>query len=813
MGFADPFVLAEGVVLTPTRDLSEDHRRSIEGGEDDFVISRPNSRTTAKVIDSGAAELIRRFTSPQTIAQAVARYSRGRAESAERQLEEALPLLQSLIAAGLLVPPDSGRRRKIEPSLGTGDVVDGWRIVRCIQVLDDTDLYVARGASAQRAGELAALKIGQQGCSDEVWRMLSREARIISVLDRSIAPPLLQSGEWNSRPYLLTEWFPGVDAQTACEELGRDGASGWRGRLHLAGAILRAYASLHEHGVIHGDVHPRNVLVDRRQSVRLIDFGFARSTAEADPDGFPERAGVGFFFEPEFAAALAKGAAPPPSSMAGEQYALAALLYLLLSGKHYLDFSLERQEMMRQITQDAMVPLTSRGLDAWPEIEEVLARALSKDPSHRHASVLAFAETWDPAAARAPDPKPRHPQAASATKATLAKMRARLLQSVGLNGPLLAGGPLPPPTASLNYGSAGIACALYRIACGSDDAELLSLADVWCARAIRELPNEEAFYNRDLEVTPETVGRRSLFHSAVGVHAVEALIARARGDALSRAGAVSSFLAAAAEPCDGPGLGLDVTLGRAGVLLACVSLLGGSANGGETSERLRAFGRETLDHIWGTLDGLAPVPESRELTNLGIAHGWAGLLYATLTWCASTGNSPPPRLAERLDELSGCAEPAGRGLQWKWDLARSPAELGGTCVPGWCNGSAGYVFLWTQAHQRFGEPKFLKLAEGAAWNAWETRHAIGNLCCGIAGQAYALLNLYRHTKEAVWLRRAFELAGRAASVASDASLQTQLDQLALRPESLYKGELGIIVLDSDLNQPEFARMPMFEPEG
>jgi eukaryotic-like serine/threonine-protein kinase len=103
-------------------------------------------------------------------------------------------------------------------------------------------------------------------------------------------------------------------------------------------------------------------------------------------------------------------------------------------------------------------------------------------------------------------------------------------------------------------------------------------------------------------------------------------------------------------------------------------------------------------------------------------------------------------------------------------------------------------------------------AEGAGWDAWETQHTIGNLCCGLAGQAYALLNLYRHTNEPIWLTRASELTHRAASVVNDAGPGTLAEQLALRPESLYKGELGIIALDSDLNRPEFARMPMFEPE-
>lgn len=814
MAITDPLVLADGVVLVPVRDLAEEFRRGIQGGEDDFAISRPNSRTPSKIIDSSAAELIRQFGKSHTIAQAVARYSRGRAENAERLLEEALPLLRSLIEAGLLVPPDSHGRVKIQASLTSGDAIDRWRVVRCIQTLDDTEMYLARGV----AGELGALKIGRTGCGDGTRRMLNREAGILSGLDGTVAPRLLQAGEWNSQPWLLSEWFPGVDAQTACGEFSHDAAAGSSGHLALAGAILQSYASLHSHGVIHGDVHPGNVLVDRRQSVRIIDFGFARLATEAGADVFRARAGVGFFFEPEFASAMARGAAPPPSSMAGEQYAVAAMLYLLLTGSYYLDFSLERQEMMRQIAEDPMAPFTGRGLNAWPAMEDVLGKALSKDPVDRYHSMEAFVDSWGAAAAlRAVEDPPRRSKAASAQEATLRDLRTKAMQRIGFGGTLLSGGPLPPPAASLNYGSAGIAYAVYRMACSSEDPELLALADVWSARSVRELVNDAAYYNEDLEITPETVGRRSLFHSAVGVHSVQALIAHARGDALSRSMAVNSFLAAATQPCDGPGLGLDITLGRAGILLACSSLLGvlptqGEA-GDDTHDRLRALGRQILSEIWDRLDSFAPIPNSKELSILGIAHGWAGLLYATLRWCASPGDPPPSGLSKRLEQLVECAEPAGRGMQWKWDLARSAGEPGGGPAPGWCNGSAGYVYLWTQAHMALGEPKFLQLAEGAAWNAWETRHAIGNLCCGMAGQAYALLNLYRYTDETDWLRRACDLSRSAAGAASDAGSRDASEQLAWRPESLYKGELGIIVLDSDLNQPKFARMPMFESEA
>jgi eukaryotic-like serine/threonine-protein kinase len=363
---------------------------------------------------------------------------------------------------------------------------------------------------------------------------------------------------------------------------------------------------------------------------------------------------------------------------------------------------------------------------------------------------------------------------------------------------------LPAPAASLNYGSAGIAYGLFRISCASGDGELLALADAWSERAFREIEHDHAFYNADLDLTPHTVGHYSLFHSAVGIQIARAVIAKARGDLATFSLAVHAFLNTAKAECDGPALGLDVALGSAGILLACDSLLNLSSlngePGGEMRESLITLGRQALCHIWNQLGRFPEIRKSRERCNLGIAHGWAGLLYAGLRWCASTGDPLPLALKDRVDQLAECAEPAGRGLQWKWELGRLATEPAGSPVPGWCNGSAGYVFLWTQAHRVFNEQKYLELAEGAAWNAWETPSPIGNLCCGSAGQAYALLNFHRHTGEEIWLERARHLAEIATEPRHE------------RPESLFRGALGIVVLASDLEQPTYARMPIFESE-
>ncbi|HYG65576.1 MAG TPA: lanthionine synthetase LanC family protein, partial [Thermoanaerobaculia bacterium] len=180
-----------------------------------------------------------------------------------------------------------------------------------------------------------------------------------------------------------------------------------------------------------------------------------------------------------------------------------------------------------------------------------------------------------------------------------------------------------------------------------------------------------------------------------------------------------------------------------------------------------------------------------------------GLLYTTLRWCRAAGVPRPPRLAERLTELADCALARGRGLLWPWrDGPEGGAEV--ASMPGWCNGSAGFVYLWTLAGRELGGPDWRPLAEGAAWHTWEAPDRSGNLCCGLAGRAYALLHLWRHGGGAEWLERARELAESAAR---------EIDATTDAPDSLFRGLPGVAALAADLTRPETAAFPLFEEEG
>ncbi|HEX9939883.1 MAG TPA: lanthionine synthetase LanC family protein [Longimicrobium sp.] len=788
MPVTDALVLPPDLKLVPVHALLPAVRETLEWEPGDVALGRAGARTPPKIVDADTAELLGEFRTPTRITDAVIRYSRRHGHDPEQVLEEVYPLLARLLGSRLLAEAGSREAGRIEPCHAPGDRAAGCEVVRAVQVLEDVELYQAR-----RDGHPVALKALRPGRHPVSAAMLTREVAVLRRLDGGVAPRLVDEGEVEGRPWLVMEWIAGVDAFAAASELRASRVPGARLRLlELALAVADAYSALHAAGVLHCDVHARNLLVTGAGAVRVVDFGIARFL-DAESGHGELRGGVSQFFEPEYARAVLEGRYPPPATPESEQYALGALLYLLLAGAHYADFSPEQAASLAQIRDQAPLPFSRRGVVSWPAVEAALARALEKDPARRFASVAVFADALR-AAAGAEALAAAPARSSTRGEGALERMAAGVLARLGPEGTMVETGVPVAPVASVKFGAAGIAYGLLRMSMARDDAELLAWADLWAERALGDAGRPDAFVSPELEVTETVVGETTPFHTVTGVHLVRSVVGHALGHVAARDASAAEFVRLSGAPCDT----LDLTLGRAGTLLGC-ALLVEHLGMRRARTPVHALGEAALEAIWTATTGFGAAGTTDEMEHLGAAHGWAGLLYATLRWCRATGAALPAPTERRLAELAAHAEPIGRGARWRW--LRHPAPGVPNYMAGWCNGSAGLVPLWTLAHETFREPRWLEVAAAAAWNAWEEPGGISSLCCGYAGRAYALLNLYRHTGDGAWLARAAELGERAALA---------WGPHAESPDSLYKGQVGLAVLAADLERPDDSYMPFYE---
>jgi serine/threonine-protein kinase len=262
---------------------------------------------------------------------------------------------------------------------------------------------VGQGASAEvwlalavpegqaEGGTPVALKAlvdeGDEEIRLELRRRFLEESRTAQRLQHPHIVACLDAGESDGRPWMALEWLPGHDLTryTARQRLLPEPLA-----LQVGACLARALAHAHRLGVVHRDVKPANVRVNlSRRVVKLTDFGVARAE-----DATRTRTGIVLGTPAYMAPEQLAGA---PADARGDLYALAVVLFELLTA-HRPHEAASLGELLRQV---ATMPAPD--LRQWrPELPEVLAgvlaKALSRDPSERHADGEQFAAALDAAA-------------------------------------------------------------------------------------------------------------------------------------------------------------------------------------------------------------------------------------------------------------------------------------------------------------------------------------------------------------------------------------------------------------------------------
>lgn len=151
------------------------------------------------------------------------------------------------------------------------------------------------------------------------------------------------------------------------------------GLIEMLRGVASAIDALHSCGVLHRDIKPGNILVDRRTGVaKLGDLGIARPFADLDDAGPEEAQGTPAFMAPEQITSNRYGPAV-------DVYALAITTYFLLTRHYPFEFSTPLQALYAHIN-DTPIPIVRRNRN-WPiGLSKVLQRSLAKEPQERHES-------------------------------------------------------------------------------------------------------------------------------------------------------------------------------------------------------------------------------------------------------------------------------------------------------------------------------------------------------------------------------------------------------------------------------------------
>jgi serine/threonine-protein kinase len=267
-------------------------------------------------------------------------------------------------------------------TLEAGETLDHYRLEGVVAHSGMSTLYRAMDL---RDGKTVALKIPHAEMESDpiLLERFKREQEIGQQLDH---PGIVKTldGEERSRLYMVIEWVDGRLLRALLNEkrkLPIDRAE------MITLNICEALDYMHKHGVVHRDLKPENVMVDEWNRIKLIDFGIAmkedaRRLTFAGPSpllGTPD------YISPE----QVKGQRGDQRS---DIYAVGAMLYEMLTGQPPFTGSNPLAVMNERLLND---PMPARQLNSGisPQLQEILNRALERDPRHRYATATEMA--WE----------------------------------------------------------------------------------------------------------------------------------------------------------------------------------------------------------------------------------------------------------------------------------------------------------------------------------------------------------------------------------------------------------------------------------
>lgn len=255
-------------------------------------------------------------------------------------------------------------------------------------------MSVVYGAKHARLGMTVALKVlAPELSSDDTFReRFLREAQTAASLDHPNVIPIHDMGLHEDSLYIVMRYVAGGDLKALLSSAGQLDP---QQALRILTPIGLALDAAHAHGLVHRDVKPANILVQRSatgslEHVYLTDFGIAKDAAlvGAGLTGTGASIGtVGYMAPEQMEGREVSGRT--------DEYALAVTLYECLAGR--IPFQRELAEGARP-PQGPLEPLTQVRPDLPSQLDDVLAKALARDPAERYGSCEEFLEMCESAA-------------------------------------------------------------------------------------------------------------------------------------------------------------------------------------------------------------------------------------------------------------------------------------------------------------------------------------------------------------------------------------------------------------------------------
>ncbi len=317
-----------------------------------------------------------------------------------------------------------------------------YRILRKLGSGGMANVYLAED---EELGRRVAIKIlNDRYANDELFiERFRREAKSAAGLSHPNIVSIYDRGEAEGTYYIAMEV---IEGRSLKELIMTRGALPIGTAVGYAKQLLEALRFAHRHGIIHRDIKPHNVLVSADQHakaseprLKVTDFGIARHGASQMTEA-GSIMGTAQYLSPE----QARGA---PVTAASDLYSAGVVLYEMLTGKVPFTGDSAIEIAMKHVN-DLPTPPSSLRPEIPPELDQIVLRALAKDPEDRYQTAEEFIEDLERVEAGLPISRTTSTAATALLAGAAGGLAAGEATELLSEGPTRVVAPPPPPPAA-----------------------------------------------------------------------------------------------------------------------------------------------------------------------------------------------------------------------------------------------------------------------------------------------------------------------------------------------------------------------------
>lgn len=250
-----------------------------------------------------------------------------------------------------------------------------YKIVEMIGGGGMANVYLAEDMILEREVAVKILRLDFAN-DEELIRRFNREAQAATSLDHPNIVNIYDVGEEKDIYYIVMEYVKGM---TLKQYIQRYHHIPVEKTLHIMEQVTSAIEHAHQHGIIHRDIKPQNILIDDNDHVKITDFGIATALSATTITQTNSVLGSVHYLSPE----QARGGMANKKS---DIYSLGIVMFELLTGR--LPFSGESAVSIALKHLQTTTPSVRRWNPSVPQsVENIVLKATAKDPFHRYDSV------------------------------------------------------------------------------------------------------------------------------------------------------------------------------------------------------------------------------------------------------------------------------------------------------------------------------------------------------------------------------------------------------------------------------------------